>query len=217
MKRKRLTDKEFARKLLIGKAAARVFHRNGYLDASLKDISDEAELSKGGIYHYFANKHELLFFVLDTYMDSLLDGLEIELRRVDTPAKKLRHIATRHLALYNSKVPEARALLIDLHNLPAPYYKAIAVKQKAYAGILSSVLDEYFEGRVPSFRVKAIGFILFGMCNSIMHWHDPAGPINLHDITEMCFEIFMKGITQYQRTDQRRPSTGRRNGSRIAL
>src|SRR5512146_958684 len=179
MRRKQLTEKERARKLLIGKAAARVFDRRGYLDASLKDISDEAKLSKGGIYHYFANKHELLFFVLDTYMDSLLDGLEDELRGIPTAVERLRYIATRHLTLYNSRVPEARALLIDLHNLPAAYYKAIAAKQRAYAGVLTSVLDEYFQRRVPPFRVKAIGFILFGMCNSIMHWHDPAGPIKL--------------------------------------
>ena len=48
----------------------------------------------------------------------------------------------RHLKLYNKNVPEAKALLIEAHNLPSKYFKAIAEKQKKYAQILIKVLSD---------------------------------------------------------------------------
>ena len=120
MKVKQLSAKELARKAAIGKAAAKLFDRKGYLETSLEDISEEAKLSKGGTYYYFGSKHEILFFVLDAYMDSLLDGLEAELANIPTATKKVRHIALRHLQLYNSEVPRRRPCFWTCRTSPRP-------------------------------------------------------------------------------------------------
>ncbi len=191
-------DKENERKSAIGRAAAVLFHRKGYLETSLQDISNEAGLSKGCIYYYFSSKHEILYFILDSYMDHLSEGLEEELKRIPDSSSKIRFIMLRHLGLYNNRVPEAKAILHDAHNLPAEYFNAIASKQKKYAQMLADVLSEYFEGSMPMDRSKAISYILFGMCNSIMHWHNPEGPIKLDELSRVCHEIFMNGINCYK-------------------
>lgn len=195
---KELNEKELARKHAIGRAAAKLFDEKGYLETSLKDISVEAKLSKGGIYYYFSNKHEILNFILDSYMDHLLEGLEEELKPIDNASSKIQFIMHRHLMLYNNKVPEAKAILLDAHNLPSEYFAAIAVKQKKYAQILADVLSEYFDGKMPMVKLKAVSYILFGMCNSIMHWHDPDGPIKLDELSDICFTIFSKGAIHYK-------------------
>lgn len=191
-------DKEVQRKHAIGRAAAKLFHEKGYLETSLKDISSEANLSKGCIYYYFSNKHEILYFILDTYMNHLMDGLEEELKDIKDPYLKIKYIMSRHLALYNNKVPEAKAILIDAHNLPSGYYREIAAKQKKYAQVLADVLSEFFNGKKPMMKLKAISYILFGMCNSIMHWHNPDGPIKLEELSDICFDIFLNGVNCYK-------------------
>ncbi|HEY6001645.1 MAG TPA: TetR/AcrR family transcriptional regulator [Anaeromyxobacter sp.] len=202
--KKALSAKELLRKHAIGRAAAKLFDKKGYLETSLKDISDEAELSKGAIYYYFSSKHEILFFILDTYMDSLLHGLKEELRGVAPGVARVEHITRRHLSLYNNRVPEAKALLLDAANLPAKDFAVIAAKQKRYAGSLVDALGEYFDGKMPRVHLKAIAFILFGMCNSVMHWHDPEGPIKLDELTGMCLNIFLRGTAHYVGTSGRR-------------
>lgn len=192
-----LNEKELLRKDAIGRAAAKLFDRKGYLETSLKDISAEAGASKGAIYYYFSSKHEILFFILDTYMDSLLHGLEEELRTVPAGVARVEYITRRHLSLYNNRVPEAKALLVDATNLPKKDFRVIAGKQKKYAGILAGALSEYFGGKMPPVHLKAIAYILFGMCNSVMHWHDPEGPIKLGELTEMCLNIFLRGTAHY--------------------
>lgn len=191
-------DKENERKSAIGRAAAVLFQRKGYLETSLQDISNEAGLSKGCIYYYFSSKHEILYFILDSYMDHLSEGLEEELKRFSDSSAKIKFIMLRHLGLYNNRVPEAKAILHDAHNLPSEYYDAIARKQKKYAQLLADALSDFFEGRMPMDRSKAIGYIMFGMCNAIMHWHNPEGPIKLEELSGICHEIFMNGINYYK-------------------
>src|SRR3989304_6008248 len=138
----KLSEKERNKMYAIGKVAARLFDKKGYLETSLKDISIETGLSKGCIYYYFSSKHEILYFILDVYMDHLLEGLEDELRKKTDSQSKIEFIMYRHLSLYNNKIPEARAILIDGHNFPYEYYRSIALKQKKYSQLLADVLSD---------------------------------------------------------------------------
>ena len=196
--------KEWAKKAAIGRAAAILFEKKGYLETSLKDISEAVKLSKGCIYYYFSNKHEILYFILDVYMDHLLEGLEDELKQKMIIYSKIRFIMHRHLSLYNNKIPEAKAILTDAHNLPNEYYKLIALKQKKYSQILADVLSDYFDGGMPMNKSKAISYVVFGMCTSIMHWHDPEGQITLEELSEICF-VYLQG--EYANKDDQRVNT----------
>jgi TetR/AcrR family transcriptional regulator, cholesterol catabolism regulator len=195
---KQLNGKEFNKMCVIGKAASKLFDENGYLETSLKDISIAAKISKGGIYHYFSNKHEILYFVLDNYMDLLLGGLEEELKEMADNDSKIQFIMFRHLKLYNRNVPEAKALLIEAHNLPSKYFKAIAEKERKYAQILIDLLSDYFDGSMQIDKLKAISFTLFGMFNSIMYWYDPKGPVTLEELSKIVYDIFLKGVSCYR-------------------
>jgi hypothetical protein len=137
-------------------------------------------------------------------MDSLLRGLKEELRDLPAGVARIEHITRRHLSLYNNRVPEAKALLLDAPNLPSREFAVIAAKQKRYASFLAEELDGYFEGKLSKVQLKAISYILFGMCNSIMHWHDPDGPIKLDELTDMCIGIFLKGAASYAGAGRRK-------------
>jgi hypothetical protein len=69
---------------------------------------------------------------------------------------------------------------------------------------VADALSEYFDGKMPAVNLKAIAYILFGMCNSVMHWHDPEGPIKLDELTDMCLNIFLRGTTHYVGASARR-------------
>ena len=195
---KKYNEKELNKMCAIGRAAAKLFDKQGYMETSLKDISTAAKLSKGGIYHYFSNKHEILYFVLDNHMNLLLEGLENELKGLTDDSSKIRFIMFRHLKLYNKKAPEAKALLIDAHNLPLKYFKTIAVKEKKYAQIVTDVLLDFFKGNLKIEKAKAISYTMFGMCNAIMYWYDPKGPITLEELSKICYDIFVKGVSGYR-------------------
>lgn len=50
-------------------AALRLFLTRGYKSVSLVDVADEVGITKGGIYHYFASKDELMHAALHFFLD----------------------------------------------------------------------------------------------------------------------------------------------------
>ena len=59
--------------------ALSLFLKHGYSDVSVNKISSKAGVSKGGFYHYFKSKQELLEIIMDrffvVYVHDILDRL----------------------------------------------------------------------------------------------------------------------------------------------
>jgi AcrR family transcriptional regulator len=182
----------------IGKVAAKLFNEKGYLETSLKEISAAARLSKGGIYHYFSSKNEILYFILSNYMDITLEGLEQKLSEIEGAFPKIKFIVSRHIDLYVRYLAESKILLHEAHCLPKKHYKIIAGKEKKYYQIVARVLSDFFENRIPKHELTALTFSLFGMCNWIYSWYNPKGPITPQKLSEIIYVSFYKGISSYQ-------------------
>jgi AcrR family transcriptional regulator len=60
--------KNTKRKKLL-QAAAKVISTNGYNDSSIKDITEEAQISVGSFYSYFSNKEDVLIALYDEIAD----------------------------------------------------------------------------------------------------------------------------------------------------
>ncbi len=56
----------------VTQAASELFSTQGFLETSMDDIARAAHLSKGGMYHYFKSKTEILFAILSDFMDQVL-------------------------------------------------------------------------------------------------------------------------------------------------
>lgn len=185
----------------ISNAAARVFNKKGYPETNMDDIAAAAKMSKGGIYHYFSSKEEILFFILDSYMDIVLKDLESRLQALGDGPSKMKFIIERHIDLYTKHMAQARTLLQDAHCLSPKLHKSITVKEREYYRIVLNVLSEFFEGtgEMRQEELKTMAFLLFGMCNWTYSWYDPKGPINPEELSRITWTVFLKGITQYRK------------------
>jgi len=193
---KPLAEKGLKRALKIGKAAAKIFNKKGFLQTNMDDIAVAAKTSKGGIYHYFSSKDELLFFILNTYLDLILKDLDLELGKIKDSFSKIQFIICRHIGLYTNNLAESKILLHEAHCLPSKYYKTIAAKERKYYQIVSDVLSGFFGGQIGRDRLPVITFLLFGMCNWIYFWYDPKGVVNPEELSKHIWTVFLKGVSE---------------------
>jgi AcrR family transcriptional regulator len=191
---KALDDKGRKRALAIGKTAAKLFNSKGYLETSMDDIAGAAKMSKGGVYHYFSSKDQILYFILSGYMDLILGNLEEDLSEIKSSAEKIQFIITRHIELYTKNSAEAKTLLHDATCLPKKYFNNIASKERAYYEIVAGSLKGLFDGPVKKSQLTTLTFLLFGMCNWIYSWYDPKGPVTPEELSHMIYNIFIGGI-----------------------
>ena len=198
------SDKSQVKQQRIGNAAAKVFNKKGYLETNMDDIAAAAKMSKGGIYHYFSSKDEILFFILGSYMDVVLEDLEAQLQTMGNSTAKIKFIIDRHINLYANHMAQAKTLLQDAHCLSPKHYKSIKMKEREYFRIVTGALSEFFEGpgEIKREELTAMAFLLFGMCNWTYHWYDPNGPINPEELSRMTWVVFLKGITEHRKAKE---------------
>lgn len=82
-------------------AALRLFLLRGYKSVSLIDVANEAGITKGGIYHYFSSKDDLLHISLHQLVDRL-EKKYLELLQEPKPIHSILHslLADREVERY---------------------------------------------------------------------------------------------------------------------
>lgn len=70
-------------------AAADVFSRKGYLQATLDEIIEIADTGKGTVYKYFTNKEKLFYTLVSQINQPFVEALEVLDAGSETPAIKL--------------------------------------------------------------------------------------------------------------------------------
>ncbi len=217
MKRERVPSNKKGWKEVVGRSAANLFYERGYLETSMDDIAAAARLSKGGIYHYFSNKNEILFFISTNCMDLILKDLEEELEKIEDNSLRIQFIISRHLGLYIKHMAEAKTLFFEKHLLSRKYLRIIAEKERRYLQILVKVLSEFFEGKLAKDTLNVIAFSLFGMCNNIYHWYNPRGRITPEELAGIIYVLFYEGVKGYNRRMEEPLGTVRRKERRYPV
>ena len=192
-------QKRWEKALSIGRTAAKLFNEKGYLETSMDDIAAAAKQSKGGIYHYFSSKSEILYFISTNYMDFLLKDLEQELKKIEDGFSKIHFIISRHIDFYTKYVSEAKTTLHEAHLLPSEYFKVYAEKERKYYRIVADVLADFLGGRIEKGKLRVITFTLFGMCNWIYHWYKPKKFVTPQELSRIISDIFCRGLIGYEK------------------
>jgi TetR/AcrR family transcriptional regulator, cholesterol catabolism regulator len=179
----------------IAKIGAQLFSTKGFVETSMDNIAVAAKLSKGGLYHYFSSKTELLDYIVQTFMDIVLKDLELELGNAGKGLEKIKALIFRHVQTYLKHTSEAKTLLNEAHNLPSKARKKIIVKEREYLRITTGVVSDYFGPSPGKGEAATIAFSLLGMCNWIYSWYSPKGPIGPEKLSSMIFDLFTVGIS----------------------
>jgi TetR/AcrR family transcriptional regulator len=92
-------------------AAERVFFSKGYTAATMDDVSEEAELSKGTLYLYFNTKEELYFAVTLRGFRILYDLFEKAVAENETGFQQLREIGRAYVCFFNEHPDHFRNIM----------------------------------------------------------------------------------------------------------
>ena len=71
-------------------AARRLFMKNGYRETSMDHIAAEAGLTKGALYFHFSSKEDVLFHLVQSFHQEVIDEILALPRRAASPVDVLR-------------------------------------------------------------------------------------------------------------------------------
>jgi AcrR family transcriptional regulator len=93
-----------------------VFARHGYVDARMSDVAEEADISMGGLYRYFANKEDLFAQVIADLHEELFQASRaVEHDFATEPYETLVEANRGYLGLYSEQRDVMRAFIQAAH------------------------------------------------------------------------------------------------------
>ena len=95
-------------------AAAAVFARVGYAEASAEAISREAGMSKATFYEHFANKEECILALFDAAANGVYDGVAVSMATGESSDLRVRQGVRAFLTALVAFPDHARTLLVEI-------------------------------------------------------------------------------------------------------
>ena len=177
-------------------AAARLFQQQGYDATSMNDVAAALKLSKGGLYHHFQSKDEILYNIMSHAMDITEQRVINVARRIEGVEERLRTLIRLHIEVVLS--PEDREITVMLHEnhpLSPALRRKINGRKKDYVVFVENLIADVQRKRNSQSRVtpRAAAFALVGMINWIYQWYKPDGPLTGEALVEQYTDIFFRG------------------------
>ena len=181
------------------RTAARLFQQRGYDATSMNDVAAALKLSKGGLYHHFQSKDEILFEIMDHAMDITQERVINPVRGIADPEERLRALIRLHIEVVLS--PRDREITVMLHeNHPLPPLCASASirAKRTTSTFVESLMAEVQTGlgsrRKATVSPRAAAFALLGMINWIYQWYKPEGDLQAQNLIPQFTDLVFGGL-----------------------
>ena len=179
------------------RTAARLFQQRGYDATSMNDVAAALKLSKGGLYHHFQSKDEILFEIMNHAMEITEERVLAPVRGIASPEERLRALIRLHIEVVLSpRDREITVMLHENHPLPPGLRKRINTRKKEYIHFVESLMAEVQRARHAKGAVssRAAAFALLGMINWIYQWYKPEGDLQTHNLVPQFTDLVFGGI-----------------------
>ncbi len=85
-------------------AAVEEFKEQGYADASIRNIANNAEISLGNVYRYFTNKEDLYFAVINPFMENVKNFISDGFAFEEKSMKEISEMLIAFIMQYNDEL-----------------------------------------------------------------------------------------------------------------
>jgi len=181
------------------RAAARLFQQQGYDGTSMNDVAAALKLSKGGLYHHFQSKDEILFDLMSHAMDITEQRVIAPAKTIADPEERLRAVIRLHIGVVMSdREREITVMLHENHPLSPALRRRINARKKDYVHFLENLIAEVQSknqrnGAKGNVTPRAAAFALLGMINWIYQWYHPEGSLQEESLAQQYTQIFFQG------------------------
>jgi AcrR family transcriptional regulator len=197
MARARSADFDLNREGIVRSAAA-LFAQQGYPGTSMSDLAKACGISKPLLYHYVADKYQLLLEIADGHVSRLaaLVG-EVEALRL-TPAARLRELIRRFVHEYAQARHAHGVLTQDVKFLEPDDRRRVLDKERAVVAAFAATIAEARPELARAALDKPLTMLLFGMINWMFTWLRPDGALGHDEMAPIVADLFLGGLGAVQ-------------------
>ena len=183
-----------AKREAVLRTAARFFNDRGYHATSLDDVAAALNVTKPTIYHYFANKDEILMECTRRGLNALATAIQAADREGLSGAERLEAIMMAHAFEMTDDFGICVARTQDQLLSPESRRQFRALKREIDGMIRATINRGLEDGtlQVPDVRIAA--FTLGLALNSLGSWFRAEGPMSREDTVRLTVATLLNGL-----------------------
>jgi AcrR family transcriptional regulator len=187
-------DTEVRRRIL--SAAVDLFADHGYDATSVSQVINRAGVAKGGFYHHFASKDELLYAVYGELINRQVEGMQRILAEKLSPAETLRRLIMDLVETTAASAREALVFSRELSQLGNARIMQMRSQRRKYHNAMIKLVREAQErGQFsPVASPEIVTFTVFGVINEMPRWYRPAGRMRPEQIATEIADLVLAGL-----------------------
>lgn len=167
---------------------------------TVNQIVEDVGTSKGGFYHHFTSKDELLFVIHDTFITYVLEKAIIANKTYDSPTKKLQAIIKDFVKVFDLYKPHISVFYQETIYLKPQYETLIKKKRDQFKQIITRAIHE---GKVAAeFRddlpVEITTMAILGMVNWTYKWYRQSGTKSIEEIGDIFVDLILHSVLQVE-------------------
>jgi len=180
-------------------AAARLFREQGFHGTSVAEIATAAWITKSSLYHHFESKQALLAEILTDTASRVTPTVEA-IASADLPAaERLRAAARSHVVELIHDQDKVACFVEEGRFLESGYRDAFVAARDRYEQSFRRILDDGVRsGEFRPMSVSLASLAVLGMCNSVVHWYQPSGHLDVDTVAEQFADLAVRSMLSEQ-------------------
>ncbi len=183
-----------AKREAVLRTAARLFNAKGYHATSLDEVAVALNVTKPTIYHYFANKDEILFECTRRGLDAIVAAARAATAQGGTAADRLRVL----LMTYASCMLDDYCMLVartqDNQLSPDSRAQFRALKREIDGHLRQVIADGVADGSLAVADVRIAAFAMASALNGLGSWFNPEGPHSVEETARLAVSTLLDGV-----------------------
>ncbi|WP_181348531.1 TetR/AcrR family transcriptional regulator [Thalassobacillus sp. CUG 92003] len=177
-----------------------LFDHYGFHGVTVNQLVREAKTSKGGFYHHFTSKDELLFVIHDTFITYVLKEAKQAINIYQSPTDKIQSIIRAFVKVFDLYKPHISVFYQESNYLKPEYEEQIKRKRDEFKELIFQVIKEgqqegHFRKELPC---DITGMAILGMVNWIYKWYRRDGEYSIEEIADVYVDLVLHFLLPVQ-------------------
>ena len=178
------------------KAASEIIAEKGLRESTITEIASKAGVVDSIIYHYFKNKEELLFEIMQLAGRDLFALLEDVIEKEKDPAECLKKMIRAHIVDWClNRKKETKIIVTDYAYLTGKRKSLnFETERKLYSLYKKKFSEMSRKGLTVDADLTVLSFSLFGIIAQSIRWYRVSGTLSKEDVADNVIRILLHGI-----------------------
>ena len=166
--------------------AAEMFFERGYESTSIRELAAALDIKAASLYYHFPDKEQILFELVGSVLEQLLDGARRLSQRQEKHELKLAALVVNHGVLHALRPKETTLGDSELRSLTGER-RAVNIRTRdTYEQLVVDVLERGAkDGAFDVIDTKLTAFAIIAQASHVGTWYLPGGRLSLAEVTSV--------------------------------